>query len=344
MRAVILAALGIAATILLAIGQTAAAGDADGCRLKPEEPRSYKDASSEAFAQGWNALARGDVAAARDHFDRSFAEDRTGVTASILGDFYRDGFCGLPRDAAKAATLYGVGANRGEGGAMLDLALLYWKGQGVPQDRRRAASLFRQGLIAFELLGGKDEIPELDGLVGGPVPPELLQEFEWVKHIADSAASARNAAQAAQISLDYLAACRYLTLAYHKHRDPEAAYQLGLMHIHGVGIRGSRAHGLAYLSRAATKRHAAATAEIGRMLVRQDIKPRTEWAGLAWLLRASNLGANVAKDVADAKNTLPPAEIKEAEMQSQFLPPLDIPDADGQRRCISEENHQQPAR
>lgn len=322
----------IAASMPLAAG---ANGSTAICRFENDEARQSTSRRGDAFSAALTALDRGDITAAQAHFDRALAEKPNTFLITFLGNFYKTGDC-LPKDLRKAAAIYRIGADHGDGGSMLELALLYWNGQGVPEDREAAIQLFRQGLIAFELLGGQSDVPNLEGLVDGPVPPDLLSEFDWVKDLATTPRMGLAVADALRSKSppDAVAACRYLALSFDRHPDAETAYRLGMMHLESGAITPSKFYGFLYLSRAATEDHPLATAEIGRRLIKGEIQPRTDWQGLAWLIRAKRLGQPVAMEIEAAKRGLPAASIREAEIHASILPPFVSPRPQGGEECV----------
>lgn len=309
----------------------------DSCRFASEEIRQQMSREPDSWSAGWVALDRGDIPAAQSSFDRALAE-RPGDPLYIIfiAALYREGSCGMPKDLAKVASLYRDGAAWGEGGPMLELALMLWQGHGVPEDREAAVHLFRQGLIAVGLLGGNGDIPELKGLVKGPVPQALLGEFDWVRRLADTPGMGRAVATdlLAKSPPEAVAACRYMALSFERHKDAETAYRLGMMHLGHEGIAPSRFYAYLYLHHAAMGNHPAANAEIGRRLASKDVGMQAEWQGLAWLLRARRLGHDVRDEIEQAKRGMPAAAIREAELQALILPPFDGPAADGSRGCI----------
>lgn len=335
MKSLFLAVLAIGFTAWMPLALAAEEGRVP-CRFVSEDAPREVAGRDHGFSAGLAALSRGDTAAAQVHFDRALVEQANPMIFWFVGEFYRTGDC-LPKDLGKAAAVYRMGADRGDGGALLALALLTWNGQGVPKDKDTAIQLFRQGLIAFDLLGGQADIPELEGLVDGPVPPELLDEFDWVEKLATTPGMGLAVADAllARPSPDGVAACRYMALSFDSHPDAETAYRLGMMHLEEREIALSKFYGFLYLSRAATEKHPGATAEIGRRQMRGEIPSRHDWDTLAWLIRAKRLGAPVGNEVEAVKKLLSPSLIREAEMQAHFRPLLDLPTSNGIGSCTA---------
>ncbi|MBC7951899.1 MAG: sel1 repeat family protein [Rhodospirillaceae bacterium] len=336
MRTRLIATVFCLATLLPLAGH---AGDGTGtCRFANEQVRQKTAAQSGALSTGMVALDRGDVEAAQAIFDRALAE-RPGDTGLIIfiAGFYREGTCGLPKNLAKVAAIYRNGAARGDAGSMLNLALMLWHGEGAPQDRAAAIHLFRQGAIAFGIVGGKPAADELDGLADGPFPPELVDELDWVKEFVTVPGMGRAVADELlnAPAPNAVFACRYLLESFDILPDADTAYLLSMMHLEGREIFTSLFHGFLYLHYAAIKSHPAANAEIGRRIMRGDIRAREEWEGLAWLMRAQRLGGQVKEEVEEAKRNLSAYAIKEAEIQAKLLPNLATPPPDNSQRCIA---------
>lgn len=333
MKAPIVALALCLATTAPALAQTDRETQACG-KFLGETPRNEPKSAMDA---GIAALERRDLDAAQAAFERVLAAPRSEADIIAISSFYRTGTCGLPTDYSKVAQAYRAGADRGWPFPLLNLALLTWSGQGVPQDREAATHLFRQGLIEFEMLGGQAAIPDLEGLAMHPVPPELLKEFDWVKQLATTPGMGLRVADEllASKSPDPVSACRYMALSFAHHPDAETAYRLGMMHLQEEQIQLSRFHGYLFLSRAATEKHPSATAEIGRRLVRDELTPGHEWEPLAWLLRAKQLGAEVGDLVDEVIAKTPAPIIREARMQAYFRPPLDIPPSEGAKKCVA---------
>lgn len=335
MKSRLLAMLVCAATIVPLIGQ--AREREASCRFVNEEIRQRAAVRNDGWSAGLVALDQGDIEVAQYNFERALAANPGDAGLIIfIANLYRQGACGLPKNLAKAAAIYRDGAVRGGGGAMLELALMLWHGQGVREDRAKAVHLFRQGALAFGMVGGKADAVELDGLVNGPIPPELVRELDWVQNLVAKPGMGRIAADKllAGPSPDYVSACRYMAFAFEAQPDAETAYRLGMMHFEGRGVEASKVLGIRYLSRAASARHAEATAEIGRRILEGDVPAAHAWQALAWLLRAANLGAHVEGNVRDAKKKLSAAAVKEAEMQAHFLPPLALATTNPVKPCL----------
>jgi|GEM_PF-5654539 len=306
------------------------------CRFANQEVRKRTDIRSDAWSAGLTALDHGDVPAAQSSFDRALAERSDNpFLIAFIARFYREGICGMAKDFDKAVGIYRDGAARGAGGAMLELALMLWHGQGVVEDKISAVHLVRQGALDLGFVGGKADVAELSELVGGSIPPELAGELDWVKTFVDTPGMGRAVADTflSQTPPDVVSACRYMAFSFEAQPDPETAFRLGEMHLEGRGIEPSTVHGYRYLSRAASARHADATAEIGRRMLRGEIPSAQDWNALAWLLRASNMGANVASDVRAAKLRVSDVAVREAEMQTHFLPPLALPSLNREKPC-----------
>lgn len=323
MKAAILALALCLAISAPASAQTDREAQACGKFFGENQANNPKDA----FEAGMAALERGNLDAAQAAFDRALAAPRSEADIILISSLYGPGACGFPTDYSKVAQAYRAGADRGWPSSLLNLALLKWSGQGVPQDREAATHLFRQGLIKFEMLGGRADIPDLEGLTNHPAPPELLKEFDWVNRLATTPGMGLQVGDEllASPSPDPVSACRYMAFSFDRHPDAETAYRLGMMHFEGEGLQPSVGNALRFLSRATTLDHPLAMAEIGRRMASDQIPSRNEWNALAWLLRAEMKGAPVSGEVGALKQRLPPPVVREAKMQAHSVPPLDFP-------------------
>ena len=306
------------------------------CRFINEEIRQRAVVRIDPWSAGLVALDRGDIKAAQSNFELALeATPGDAALITLIASLYLQGSCGLPKDFGKAAAIYSNGAARGDGGAMLKLAIMRWHGQGGREDRAAAVHLFRLGAMALGIIGGKADVTEVDELIDGQVPPALVDELDWVQQLVTTPGMARTVADKllAEPSPDYVSACRYMALAFEVQPDPETAYRLGMMHLQGRGILSSASHGYRYLARAATGRHAEATAEIGRRMLRGGIPAAEDWNALAWLFRAANMGVDVESDLRAAKRQSSAAAVKEGEMQAHFLPPITVPPSFAEKPC-----------
>jgi TPR repeat protein len=62
-----------------------------------------------------------------------------------LADLYEEGRAGLPKDKAKAASLYEKSCSSGFAAACEYVGLMLIKGDGIPKDTRRAVELLKRG-------------------------------------------------------------------------------------------------------------------------------------------------------------------------------------------------------
>jgi TPR repeat protein len=60
----------------------------------------------------------------------------------MMGEWYRDGNCGVKQSYVMAAMLFEKAVAQGNSGAMYDLAILYENGQGVEQSDEKAVELY----------------------------------------------------------------------------------------------------------------------------------------------------------------------------------------------------------
>jgi hypothetical protein len=67
----------------------------------------------------------------------------TTIGCSVLGKKYARGD-GVPQDKAKAASRYQRACDGGDVGGCRELGLMYYRGDGLPQDKEKATRLFRQ--------------------------------------------------------------------------------------------------------------------------------------------------------------------------------------------------------
>lgn len=91
---------------------------------------------------GVAAYRSGDDAAALAVF-RPLAEQGLAEAQFYLGQLYREGRGGLPRDGEQAAAWYTRAAAQGMASARYNLGQMYRTGEGVPRDPARAAHWYR---------------------------------------------------------------------------------------------------------------------------------------------------------------------------------------------------------
>ncbi|MBF0325482.1 MAG: sel1 repeat family protein [Alphaproteobacteria bacterium] len=328
----------IALAIFLLFAPAAwAESSAEWCRFKSDKDRQSLVGKTGPFSRAMHALGEGDTEGAMAAFDLLLTDGSVSeIEPAFAASYYLEGWCGFPIDPARAAAFYRAGVRLNDSGAMLNLAVMTWHGVGVPVDRAAAIHLFRQGLIGYGMVNGDEDIPNLEGLVeAAPVPPELLREFAWVKRLAETPGTGRQAADEALATSPAFvgAACRYMAFSFDKHKDGETAYRLGMMHLGGQGIVTSRFYAYHYLLNAAFDSHPAAHAEIGRRLIAKDIPMKYEWDALTWLMRARRLGIDTSAEIELAKQGLPASAVRQAEISSAYLPNLSTQKSDGRGEC-----------
>ena len=97
------------------------------------------------IAEGVTAYNRGDYATALREF-RPLAEQGIADAQNTLGVMYYKGQ-GVPEDDAKAAKWYRKAATQGNAGAQYNLGVMYDNGLGVPQDFAEAAKWLRKAAM-----------------------------------------------------------------------------------------------------------------------------------------------------------------------------------------------------
>ncbi len=127
------------------------------------------------FAEGVTAYNRGDYATALREF-RPLAEQGDAGAQFILGLMYYKGQ-GVPQDHAEAVKWYRKAAEQGATEAQNSLGFMYYKGRGVPQDHAEAAKWFRKAAEQ-----GHARAQSNLGLMyiqGIGVPQDYVQAYMW---------------------------------------------------------------------------------------------------------------------------------------------------------------------
>ena len=88
------------------------------------------------FQKGWDAAQRGDLATAFKEW-APLAKQGNANAQNLLGDMYQKGQ-GVPQDYKKASKWYTLAAEQGVTFAQYNVGQMYHKGEGVPQDYVRA--------------------------------------------------------------------------------------------------------------------------------------------------------------------------------------------------------------
>ncbi len=289
-----LAQVGIA--LFFAAGATVVG--ADEFDVHPKESQiPWVRESGRAFRQGdcetvHRLLAEG--------LETSDADQAYGLLASLseLGE------CS-PQDYVKAAELYRLAVENGNGSVGFALGNLYLKGLGVERDTAMARRWFR-----FALAGIRDETPEerRENLlkhmaVRGGISAELEAQLEWRSELDNDPVAQLNAARMFYADNElpgnlYLADTWYLRSAIHEY--PEARYEYGLLLLNGDGSEvfpGQDRTGGTFLRKAARVGYVPAQLELGRRLAYRELpsglsEDFLDYKAYVWLLRAKWSGAN----------------------------------------------------
>jgi TPR repeat protein len=199
------------------------------------------------FIAGMVQANSGNVAGARDWWQRSSAAGN-GDAATALGYFALGGR-GESRSSTRAAQLFERGARSGSAQGMLNLSRLLMIGDGIAQDRERAAKLRAQAAAAKE--------PTAIALVkgGGNQPgPAIVDVATWLGNFGRAAdgvrileSEARSGNVLAMVVLgrvhyngeagggrDYAAARQWWEKAGN---HPVALYDLGILYMYGRGVQ-----------------------------------------------------------------------------------------------------------
>jgi len=132
-------------------------------------------ASAADFAQGLDALDRGDYATARKEI-KPLADSGNARAQYRMGTMFAKGL-GVPLDYKQAANWLSKAAAQGNADAQNDLGVLYDLGRGIAADPQEAARWFRQ---AAEQGHGAAQL-NLAALYqeGRGVPPDPVEAFAW---------------------------------------------------------------------------------------------------------------------------------------------------------------------
>lgn len=138
-------------------------------------------AGAQDFDAGWAAHERGDYAAVLEEW-RPLAEAGYALAQFNLGLMYYKGD-GVPQDKAEAARWYRLAADQGDASAQLNLGLMFDNGEGVPQDDAEAARWYR---LAADQGDAKAQFNL--GMMfenGEGVPQDKAEAVRWYRLAAD---------------------------------------------------------------------------------------------------------------------------------------------------------------
>jgi hypothetical protein len=127
------------------------------------------------FAEGLAAYKRGDYATALREF-RPLAEQGIADAQNNLGVMYYKGQ-GVPEDDAKAAKWYRKAATQGNAGAQYNLGVMYDNGLGVPQDHAEAAKWYRKAAEQGDA-DAQNTLGVMYGM-GRGIPQDYVQAHMW---------------------------------------------------------------------------------------------------------------------------------------------------------------------
>jgi TPR repeat protein len=232
-------------------------------------------AVSPAFAEsrGDKELWKGVAAAEEGKYDKAVefyerAADKGNTDAMINLALMYDKGKGVPEDNAQALRLYRVAAAGGNMHGYFNEALMHEKGDGVPKNTALAVPLYRK---AAEL-GSPDAMANLSNLLraGDGTPRDDAGASYWIEKLAETGrADAMRATgycywKGCGVTVDKAKAALWYQKAAEK-GDATSAYRLGLMYVNGDGV--ARDLGLArhWLQRGAEQGDKGAEAELAKL-------------------------------------------------------------------------------
>ena len=213
----------------------------------------------------------------------------------------------LPEPAAKHVAWYMRAAELGNTKAQMTLAGLYLRGEGIAQDRTKAADLYRKAAVDGNEPGGQYAL----GVMlerGDGVKQDDIEALLWYRRAA-AAGHPLAMYRAGLVHLtskrvprDYARAQEYFQTAARR-GVPAASYQLGLIHEQGLGTAKSKALAFDHFARAGAKGHKPAIAALARLtgqlsdedIIRSRALPVPAEKHLAWYAKASKLGKTKAQ-------------------------------------------------
>ncbi|HUT51289.1 MAG TPA: hypothetical protein VM325_18310 [Alphaproteobacteria bacterium] len=213
----------------------------------------------------------------------------------------------LPEPAAKHVAWYMRAAELGNTKAQMTLAGLYLRGEGIAQDRAKAADIYRKAAVDGNEPGGQYAL----GVMlerGDGVKQDDIEALLWYRRAA-AAGHPLAMYRAGLVHLtskrvprDYARAQEYFQTAARR-GVPAASYQLGLIHEQGLGTAKSKALAFDHFARASADGYKPAIAALARLtgqlsdedIIRSQALPVPAERHLAWYAKASKLGKTKAQ-------------------------------------------------
>ena len=213
----------------------------------------------------------------------------------------------LPEPAAKHVAWYVRAAELGNTRAQMALAGLYLRGDGIKQDRSKAADIYRRAAV-----DGNDPSAQYAlGVMlerGDGVKQDEIEALLWYRR---AAAAGHPLAMyragvvhltSTRVPRDYARAREYFETAVQR-GVPAASYQLGMIHEKGLGTAKSRALAFDHYARAGADKYRPAIEALARLtpllsdedIIRSTALPVPEERHLAWYDKASKLGKTKAQ-------------------------------------------------
>jgi TPR repeat protein len=213
----------------------------------------------------------------------------------------------LPQPAAKNVAWYIRAAELGNTKAQMVLAGLYLRGEGIAQDRSKAADLYRKAAVDGNEPGGQYAL----GVMlerGDGVKQDDIEALLWYRRAA-AAGHPLAMYRAGLVHLtskkvprDFARAREYFETAARR-GVPAANYQLGLIHEKGLGTAKSKAQAFDHFARASADGYKPAMEALARLtttlsdedIIRTTALPVPAEKHLAWYAKASKLGKTKAQ-------------------------------------------------
>jgi TPR repeat protein len=122
-------------------------GDSDWPALQARLAAAADAGLAEAFSRlGYYLDERGESDKAHAVYERG-AQAGCPISIANCAQNYQEGIC-VAQDSARAFALWSQAADLGDAKSMHDCGVLAWKGEGVPQDLRRARTFFQRAVAA----------------------------------------------------------------------------------------------------------------------------------------------------------------------------------------------------
>lgn len=212
------------------------------------------------------------------------------MAASNLAGLYDEGR-GVPQDLRKAASLFRKAADKGVSGAYMGLGYHYEMGRGVPQDWAEAAKLYQKAADT----GNADGYAAIANHYGNSNPPNYAEAVKWSQKAAQGGSGwgsmqlGWHYLYGAGINKDPLLAKRYYEVAA-KQGFPNAMYRLGLIYRTGEGVPPDPETAAQWLYQAAKRAHPLAQAELANMFYNGQGTKKDDQAAFGWYLQAAQAG------------------------------------------------------